>query len=105
MTAPLATRLRRALGIEALVGIVVLALTSWLLALTPPGLGASGSRLARTRAAHRFNNTTLPASTSASPSASGSAPTTYASKSSAPATGLAGLTVEFMPPVNTFVTA
>ena len=42
MTAPLATRLRRALGIEAIVGIVVLVLTSWLLALTPPGLSAGG---------------------------------------------------------------
>ena len=43
MTAPLAARLRRATGIEALGGVVVLALSAWLLALTPGGVGASAS--------------------------------------------------------------
>lgn len=38
MTVPLAARLRRATGLEAAGGVVALALSSWLLALTPAGL-------------------------------------------------------------------
>lgn len=38
MTAPLASRLRRATGIEAVGGVIVLALTAWLLSLAPGGL-------------------------------------------------------------------
>ena len=38
MTIPLASRLRRATGIEAAGGVVALALSSWLLALSPGGL-------------------------------------------------------------------
>jgi copper transport protein len=38
MTIPLASRLRRATGIEAAGGVVALALSSWMLALTPGGL-------------------------------------------------------------------
>jgi putative copper export protein/methionine-rich copper-binding protein CopC len=38
MTIPLASRLRRATGIEAAGGVVALALSSWLLALSPAGL-------------------------------------------------------------------
>jgi len=41
MTAPLALRLRRALGIEALLGVVVIAITGLLLTMNPPGLGAA----------------------------------------------------------------
>ncbi len=38
LTVPMADRLRRAFGIEAAVGIVVLALSAWLLALAPPNV-------------------------------------------------------------------
>jgi hypothetical protein len=38
LNAPLANRLRRATGIEAVAGVVVLAITSWLLSFTPPNL-------------------------------------------------------------------
>jgi putative copper export protein/methionine-rich copper-binding protein CopC len=38
LSAPLANRLRRATGIEAVAGVVVLAITSWLLSFTPPNL-------------------------------------------------------------------
>lgn len=41
MSAPLASRLRRATGIEAVGGVAVLGLTAWLLSMTPPGLVAS----------------------------------------------------------------
>jgi copper transport protein len=43
MTAPTATRLRRAFGFEAGIGVVVLMLSSWLLALTPAHAGTSSS--------------------------------------------------------------
>ena len=56
---PLATRLRRALGIEALVGIVVLALTASLLALSPPGLAASGVGNLALQPEHSFANPAL----------------------------------------------
>lgn len=42
MTAPMASRLRRALGIEAMVGVVVLALTAWMVSLRPDNVDASG---------------------------------------------------------------
>ncbi|MEK7423019.1 MAG: CopD family protein [Actinomycetota bacterium] len=43
MTAPLASRLRRATGLEAAGGILVLVLTAWLLSMQPSGLSAQGS--------------------------------------------------------------
>ena len=42
MTAPMASRLRRATGIEAAGGLVVLMLTAWMLSLTPAGLVDTG---------------------------------------------------------------
>jgi hypothetical protein len=41
MTGQLALRLRRAIGVEALCGVVVLALTAWMMSLTPPKVEAS----------------------------------------------------------------
>ena len=43
MTLPMAERLRRAFGIEALLGIVVFALTAWALALTPPNFATAAT--------------------------------------------------------------
>jgi copper transport protein len=40
MTVPMADRLRRAFGVEAVAGIVVLALSAWLLSLTPSNVSA-----------------------------------------------------------------
>jgi putative copper export protein/methionine-rich copper-binding protein CopC len=50
-------RLRRALGIEAIVGVVVLAVTSWLLALTPLGLAQRDQLVLDLGPAHRFTST------------------------------------------------
>lgn len=41
MTVPMADRLRRAFGIEAAVGVIVLATSAWLLSLTPPSVNAA----------------------------------------------------------------
>jgi len=38
MTIPMADRLRRAFGVEAVAGAVVLAMSAWLLSLTPPNI-------------------------------------------------------------------
>ena len=96
MTAPLATRLRRALGIEALVGVLVLTLTAWLLALTPPGLGVASGNSLQLGATHTFEN------------ANGVQVDVRFSERVgtndvrieivAPATGISALTVEFQPP-------
>ncbi len=43
MTLPMAERLRRAFGIEALLGIIVFALTAWALALSPPSFATAPS--------------------------------------------------------------
>ena len=51
------SRLRRALGIEAIVGVVVLAVTSWLLALTPLGLAQRDQLVLDLGPAHRFTST------------------------------------------------
>ena len=51
------SRLRRALGIEAIVGVVVLGVTSWLLALTPLGLAQRDQLVLDLGPAHRFTST------------------------------------------------
>ena len=43
MSAPTATRLRRAFGVEASIGVVVLILSAWLLALTPAHAATTSS--------------------------------------------------------------
>jgi putative copper export protein/methionine-rich copper-binding protein CopC len=102
MTAPLANRLRRALGIEALIGIVVLALTSWLLALTPPGLaGGAGSSL-DLGAPHEFANTAMNVDVQVAFSERVGT-NDVRIEVIQPATGLAGLTVNFLPPAGSTV--
>ena len=98
MTAPLATRLRRALGIEALIGIVVLALTSWLLALSPPGLAASNDSNLQLQPPHTFQNATMNADVRVAFSERVGA-NDVRIEVLTPTTGLGALTVEFLPPV------
>lgn len=97
MTAPLATRLRRALGIEALVGILVLALTAWLLALTPPGLSASGSSSLDLGAPKEFVNNAMNVEVTVAFSERVGT-NDVRIEVIAPPSGLAGLTVNFIPP-------
>ena len=102
MTAPLATRLRRALGIEALIGVLVLALTAWLLALTPPGLSASGDSSLQLGAVHRFVSTTGTVEIDVQFSERVGANDVQI-RVNTPEAGLTGLTVDFVPPVDSFV--
>jgi copper transport protein len=102
MTAPLATRLRRALGIEALVGIVVIGLTSWLLALTPPGLNAdSGSTLDLGAPKEFVNNAMNVDVVVAFSERVGTNDVRI--EVVAPPSGLSGLTVNFIPPAGATV--
>ena len=96
MTVPLSVRLRRALGIEALIGVVVLALTSWLLALAPPGLADSGPSLDIGQA-HRFSNSNLGTEVLVSFSEKVGVNEVRIEVVSPPA-GLSNLTVDFIPP-------
>lgn len=102
MTAPLATRLRRALGIEALIGVLVLALTAWLLALTPSGLSASGDSSLQLGAVHRFVSITGTVEIDVQFSERVGA-NDVRIRVNTPEAGLTGLTVDFVPPVNSFV--
>ena len=100
MTAPIANRLRRALGIEVVVGIVVLIITSWLVALTPPGLVSGGGPKLDIRALHRFSNPGLNIDVSVAFSEKVGLNDVRIEVVS-PRTGLSGLAVEFDPPQNT----
>ncbi len=102
MTAPLATRLRRALGIEALIGVLVLALTAWLLALSPAGLAAGDSGSLQLGAVHRFVSTTGTVEVDVQFSERVGT-NDVRIQVNTPASGLTGLTVDFIPPVNSFV--
>jgi copper transport protein len=97
MTAPIANRLRRALGIEVVVGIVVLVITSWLVSLTPPGLVAGGGPKLDIRAPHRFVNAGLNIDVSVSFGEKVGINDVRIEVTS-PQTGLSGLAVEFDPP-------
>jgi copper transport protein len=97
MTAPIANRLRRALGIEVVVGIVVLVLTSWLVALTPPGLAAGGGPKLDIRSVHHFTNAGLNIDVSVAFSEKVGINDVRIEVAS-PQTGLSSLAVEFDPP-------
>ena len=53
MTVPLADRLRRAFGAEAAIGLLVLALSAWLLAFQPPNVDAGSAVDYQVRQTHR----------------------------------------------------
>lgn len=100
MTAPLATRLRRALGIEAVVGVVVLALTAWLLALSPPGLAASGGPSLDIQASHQFVTPAQDVDVRVA-FTERVGPNDVRIEVVQPAAGVAALAVDFLPPSGT----
>jgi copper transport protein len=102
MSAPLAVRLRKALGIEALLGVVVLVLTSWLLALAPPGLSAGASDGLTLGPVHRFQDAALGVDVGLQFSEKVGVNDVRIEVTSPP-TGLSGLAIEFYPPVGSTV--
>ncbi|MFZ9627731.1 MAG: copper resistance CopC/CopD family protein [Ilumatobacteraceae bacterium] len=95
-------RLRRALTIEAIIGLVVLALTSWLMALSPPGLVRSEGPTLDLGPPHRFVNSTLNADIVVSFSETVGA-NDVRIEVVTPTTELADLVVEFLPPAGSTV--
>jgi len=97
MTAPLAVRLRHALFIEMVIGVVVLGLSAWLLAFTPPGLEASGDSGLDLEDPHEFVNEDLGADVDVAFSEV-VGPNDVRIEVDAPESGLTGLAVDFIPP-------
>ena len=97
LSPPTADRLRRAFGTEAVIGVVVLGLSGWLLSFTPAKLPdeqrswttPSSSRSSTRRAASTSPCRSRPARSVA---------TSCGSRCARPSTGLTGLTVDFVPP-------
>ncbi|CAB4363184.1 MAG: hypothetical protein F2681_09905 [Actinobacteria bacterium] len=103
MSAPLATRLRRALGIEAAVGVVVMALTAGLLTLTPSGLGAASLAPLDLGTVHKYSNPALGIDVTVAFSEKVGANDVRIEVLTAPASGTTGLAVDFLPPADTNV--
>jgi len=102
MNTALATRLRRAFGIEASIGLVVILLTAWLLALTPPGLGSAANSL-DVGTQYRFQNTSIGFDMAVSFSETIGPNDVRVEVFSVPVTGIAGLAIDFIPPATSTV--
>jgi copper transport protein len=96
LTASMADRFRRAFGAEATVGVVVLAFSGWLLALTPPTADPlAGERYALTI---EFEDTTTQFSGSVSIGPSRVGPNGFKLEIDSPASGLSNVFLRFKPP-------
>lgn len=102
MTGQLAVRLRRAVGIEAVCGVVVLALTAWMLSLSPPKVAATGGSTRGLAANVEITNDQADVIVRFSAVVGQNAVRVEVVK---PKTGVAGLAVDFIPPANTTVPA
>jgi putative copper export protein/methionine-rich copper-binding protein CopC len=91
-------RLRRPVAIEAVLGVVAIGLTSWMLSLTPPGLSASGGPELVLQAPQQYVNNTMNADISVAFSQRTGANDVRIEMVS-PASGATGLRVEFLPPL------
>ena len=103
MSAPLATRLRRALGIEAAIGVVVMALTAGLLTLTPSGLGAASLAPLDLGTVHKYSHPALGIDVTVAFSEKVGNNDVRIEVLTAPASGITGLAVDFLPPADTNV--
>jgi len=98
MTGQLAIRLRRAVGIEAVCGIVVLALTAWMLSLTPPKVAATSDNTSGLAASVQITNDTADVTVKFTAVVGPNAVRVEVDK---PETGVAGLVIDFSPPADT----
>jgi putative copper export protein/methionine-rich copper-binding protein CopC len=99
MTGQLAVRLRRAVGIEAMCGVVVLALTAWMLSLSPPKVAATSDTTTGLTKVHITSDAadvTVRFSAVIGPNA-------VQVEVDKPTTGIAGLAVDFLPPASATV--
>ena len=100
MTGQLAIRLRRAVGIEAMCGVVVLALTAWMLSLAPPKVAATSPASKGLAAILHITNDAADVTVRFSALIGPNAVQVEVVK---PKTGVAGLAVDFIPPAGSAV--
>jgi copper transport protein len=102
MTGQLAIRLRRAVGIEAVCGIVVLTLTAWMLSLAPPKVAATTDSTKGLPASLQITNDAADVTVRFSAVVGPNAVRVEVDK---PETAIAGLAIDFSPPAGTTVAA
>ncbi|HEX3087233.1 MAG TPA: CopD family protein [Ilumatobacteraceae bacterium] len=100
MTGQLAIRLRRAVGIEAVCGVVVLALTAWMLSLSPPKVAASEDNTKGLGASLHITDDTADVTVGFTGVVGPNAVRVEVDK---PETGITGLAVDFSPPAGAVV--
>jgi copper transport protein len=102
MTGQLAIRLRRAVGIEAVCGIVVLTLTAWMLSLAPPKVAATSDSTRGLATTLHITDDTADVTVQFSAVVGPNAVRVEVDK---PTTGIAGLAIDFGPPAGASVAA
>ena len=102
MTGQLAVRLRRAVGIEAACGIIVLTLTAWMLSLAPPKVAATADSTKDLAATLQITNDSADVTVKFSGVVGPNAVRVEVDK---PETGIADLAIDFSPPAGTTVPA
>jgi copper transport protein len=100
MTGQLAVRLRRAVGIEAMCGVVVLALTAWMLSLAPPKVAATSDTAKGLAARVHITNAEADVTVRFSAVIGPNAVRVDVVK---PKTGIVGLAIDFTPPAEATV--
>ncbi|HEX2785108.1 MAG TPA: CopD family protein [Ilumatobacteraceae bacterium] len=100
MTGQLAVRLRRAVGIEAVCGVIVLALTAWMLSLAPPKVAATSDTTKGLAATLHITSDAADVTVRFSAVIGPNAVQVEVVK---PKTGVAGLAVDFTPPAGATV--
>ena len=95
MTGQLAIRLRRAVGLEAMCGVVVLALTAWMLSLAPPKVAATSDNTKGLNGNVHITNDTADVTVRFSAVVGPNAVRVEVDK---PETGVSGLAIDFNPP-------
>jgi copper transport protein len=96
LTPPTADRLRRAFGTEAVIGLVVLALSGWLMSFTPPKTPASDDTEYVVEEPFVDEPSGVDLVVQLSPARVGG--NQLRVRVNAPATGLSGLVIDFIPP-------
>jgi copper transport protein len=102
MTGQLAIRLRRAVGIEAMCGVVVLTLTAWMLSLSPPKVAATTDTTKGLAATRHITNDVADVTVKFSGAIGPNAVRVEVDK---PKTGIVGLAIDFSPPAGATVPA
>lgn len=97
LEAPMADRLRRVLGIEAIIGVLAMVFSSWLVTLAAPGLAADAGPALALGPDHRFINPSMAVEVSVR-FTERVGQNDVRIEVLQPSTGLTGLAVDFKPP-------